>query len=103
MIYSARSKYRFPVTLKYCKNTQTNYPQHEIMIEKQLDELFPEMTLTTNSRVRKKCWVVYLRKKGHRREEVAELLRIDDDTVTNYTKNCLLYTSDAADEEDSVD
>jgi hypothetical protein len=23
-IYSARSKYRFPVTLKYCKNTQTN-------------------------------------------------------------------------------
>jgi hypothetical protein len=24
-IYSARSKYRFPVTLKYCKNTQTNY------------------------------------------------------------------------------
>jgi len=23
-IYSTRSKYRFPVTLKYCKNTQTN-------------------------------------------------------------------------------
>ena len=23
-VYSARSKYRFPVTLKYCKNTQTN-------------------------------------------------------------------------------
>jgi transposase len=56
------------------------------MIEKQLDELFPELTLNTNSRVRKKCLVVYLRKKGYRREEVAELLRIDEDTVTNYTK-----------------
>ena len=57
------------------------------MIEKQLDELFPEMTLNTNSRVRKKCWVVYLRKNGYRRKEVAELLRIDEDTVSNYTKN----------------
>jgi transposase len=56
------------------------------MIKKQLDELFPELTLNTNSRVRKKCLVVYLRKKGYRREEVAELLRIDEDTVTNYTK-----------------
>ena len=33
------------------------------MIEKQLDELFPEMILNTNSCVRKKCFVVYLRKK----------------------------------------
>src|SRR5450759_2692351 len=56
------------------------------MTEEQLDELFPEMTLNPNPRVRKKCLVVYLRKKGYRREEVAELLRIDEDTVTNYTK-----------------
>ena len=56
------------------------------MIKKQLDELFPEMTSNTNSRVRVKCLVVYLRKKGYRREEVAELVRIDEDTVTNYTK-----------------
>ena len=28
--------------------------------------------------------VVYLRKKGYRREEVAELLRIDEDTVTKH-------------------
>jgi hypothetical protein len=56
------------------------------MIEKQLDELFSEMTLNTKSRIRTKCFVVYLRKKGFRREEVAELLRIDEDTVTNYTK-----------------
>jgi transposase len=56
------------------------------MTEKQLDELFPEMTLNPNSRARKKCLVVYLRKKGYQREEVAELLRIDEDTVTNYTK-----------------
>jgi len=56
------------------------------MIEKQLDELFPEMTLNPNARIRKKCWAVYLRKKGCRREKVAELLRIDEDTVTHYTK-----------------
>ena len=56
------------------------------MTEKQLDELFPEMTLNTNSRVRKKCLVVYLRKKGYQRKEVAEIARIDEDTVTNYTK-----------------
>src|SRR5450759_4276846 len=56
------------------------------MTEEQLDELFPEMTLNPNPRVRKKCLVVYLRKKGYRREEVAELLRIDEYTVTNYTK-----------------
>ena len=57
------------------------------MIEKQFDELFPEMILNTNPRVRKKCFVVSLRKKGYRRKEVAELLRIDEDTVSNYTKN----------------
>jgi len=45
------------------------------------------MTLNPNARVRKKCWVVYLRKNGYRRKEVAELLRIDEDTVSNYTKN----------------
>ena len=56
------------------------------MTEKQLDELFPEMILNKNSRARKKCLVVYLRKKGYQRKEVAELLRIDEDTVTNYTK-----------------
>jgi transposase len=56
------------------------------MTEKQLDELFSEMTLNTNSRVRKKCLVVYLRKKGYRRVEIAEIARIDEDTVTNYTK-----------------
>ncbi len=56
------------------------------MTDKQLDELFHEMILNANPRVRKKCLVVYFRKKGYRREEVAELLRIDEDTVTNYTK-----------------
>jgi len=56
------------------------------MTEKQLDELFPEMTLEYEFTHTKKCLVVYLRKKGYRREEVAELLRIDEDTVTNYTK-----------------
>lgn len=52
----------------------------------QLDELFSEMILNTNSRVRKKCLVVYLRKKGYQRQEIAEIARIDEDTVTNYTK-----------------
>src|SRR5674476_688933 len=56
------------------------------MIEKQLDELFPEMTLNTNSRVRIKCLVVYLRKIGYQRKEIAEIARNNEDTVTNYTK-----------------
>jgi transposase len=56
------------------------------MIEKQLDDLFPEMTLNTNSRVRIKCLVVYLRKMGYQRKEIAKIARIDEDTVTNYTK-----------------
>ena len=56
------------------------------MTEKSLDKLYLEMTLNQNPRVRKKCLVVYLRKNGYRREEVAKLLRIDEDTATNYTK-----------------
>ena len=54
------------------------------MIKKQLDELFPEMTLNPNSRVRIKCLVVYLRKIGYQRKEIAKIARIDEDTVTNY-------------------
>jgi len=30
--------------------------------------------------------VVYLRKKGYQRKEIAEIARIDEDTVTHYTK-----------------
>ena len=56
------------------------------MTEKQLDEIFPEMTLNTNSRVRIKCLVVYFRKIGYQCKEIAEIARIDEDTVTNYTK-----------------
>ena len=56
------------------------------MTEKQLDQLYLEMELNPNPRVRKKCLVVYLRKNGYRREEVAKLLRIDEDTATKYTK-----------------
>jgi len=32
---------------------------------------------------------VYLRKKGYRRVKIAEIARIDEDTVTNYTKNTM--------------
>jgi len=60
---SARSKISVSSHLKYCKNTKTNYPPARIMTEKQLDELFPEMTLNTNSRVRKKCLVYTLEKR----------------------------------------
>ena len=43
------------------------------------------MTLNPNSRVRIKCLVVYLRKTGHQRKEIAKIARIDEDKVTNYT------------------
>jgi len=56
------------------------------MTEKQLAEIFPEMTLNTNSRARIKCLVVYLRKKGYQRKKIAEIARIGEDTVTNYTQ-----------------
>jgi len=67
------------------------------MTEKQLDELFSEMTVNTNSRVRKKMLWWFTLEKSYRREEVAEIARIDEkhgdklhEEVRRSTLQCLL-------------
>ncbi len=49
-----------------------------------MNELFEEIISNPNKRSRKKCFVVYLRKKGFQRQEVAKMAMIDEDSITNY-------------------
>jgi len=49
-----------------------------------LNELFEETISNLNQRSRKKCFVVYLRKKGFQRQEVAKMAMIDENSITNY-------------------
>ena len=66
-----RTLIRFPLyvtgnitgKLQIVKIPKLTNSQRQIMTDKQMDELFPEMTLNKNSRARKKCLVAYLRKK----------------------------------------
>ena len=51
----------------------------------QFDELYGEMTLNPELRARNRCLIVYLRAKGFSRIEVADIARVDEDSVTNYT------------------
>ena len=54
--------------------------------EKQLDDLFKEMFSNADPRARKKCLIVYLRAKGRPCHEIADIARVDEDTVTNAVK-----------------
>ena len=54
--------------------------------EKQLDDLYEGMSSNANPRARKKCLIVYLRAKGHPCHEIADIVRVDEDTVTNAVK-----------------
>ena len=54
--------------------------------EKQLDDLYEGMSSNANPRARKKCLIVYLRAKGRRCHEIADIVRVDEDTVTNAVK-----------------
>ena len=54
--------------------------------EKQLDDLFKEMFSNADPRARKKCLIVYLRAKGCPCYEIADIARVDEDTVTNAVK-----------------
>ncbi len=54
-----------------------------------LDELHEEMTSNPEPRARKRCLVLYLRAKGLSRSEVADIARVDEDSVTNYVKKYL--------------
>ena len=54
--------------------------------EKQLDDLLKEMFSNADPRARKKCLIVYLRAKGYPSYEIADNVRVDEDTVTNAVK-----------------
>ena len=54
--------------------------------EKQLDDLYEEMLSNDNLRARKKCLIVYLRAMDYPRHEIADIARVDEDTVTNAVK-----------------
>ena len=54
--------------------------------ENQLDDLYEGMSSNANPRARKKCLIVYLRAKGYPCHEIADIVRVDEDTVTNVIK-----------------
>ena len=53
----------------------------------QLDELYDGLSSNSNPSARKKCLTVYLRAKGYPREAIADIARINPDTVTNHVKS----------------
>ena len=54
--------------------------------KKQLDDLYEGMLSNDNPRARKKCLIVYLRAKGRPCHEIADIVRVDEDTVTHAVK-----------------
>ena len=56
------------------------------LTEAQLDELHKEATENSCVRARKKCWVVYLKGKGYAHQEIANVVRVEGDTVTEYLR-----------------
>lgn len=56
------------------------------LTEKQLDELHREASENPSARARKKCWVVYLKGKGFAHREIADVVRVDGDTVAGYVR-----------------
>ena len=56
------------------------------LTEAQLDELHKAASDNPRARARRKCWVVYLRGKGYACREIADVVRVDADTVTEYAR-----------------
>jgi transposase len=56
------------------------------LTEAQLDELHKEASENPCARARKKCWVVYLKGKRYAHQEIADVVRVDCDTVTEYLR-----------------
>jgi transposase len=54
--------------------------------EKQLDYPFEEILSNANLRARIKCLIVYLRAKGRPCHKIADIARVDGDTVTHAVK-----------------
>lgn len=52
----------------------------------QEEELCKELLSNPEQRNRTRCLIIYLRAKGHSRQEVANLTKVDEDTVTNLIK-----------------
>lgn len=52
------------------------------LTEGQLEELHKEASENSCRRARKKCWVVYLKGKGYAHPEIADVVRVEGDTVT---------------------
>ncbi|MDD2759904.1 MAG: helix-turn-helix domain containing protein [Methylomonas sp.] len=68
-----------------------SHSKHSKMInprlnEKPLDELHTVASENPCSRARIKCRAVYLLGKGYACKEIAEVIRVDADTVTNYLR-----------------
>ncbi len=56
------------------------------LTKEQFDELHREASKNPVERARRKCWVVYLRGRGISRKEVSSIVRVDEDTVTEYVR-----------------
>ena len=56
------------------------------LTEKQLDEIYDGMSSNDTLSGRKRCLIVYLRAKGYPRDAVADIARVDPDSVTTYVK-----------------
>ena len=54
------------------------------LTEQQLDELYDGMSSNDSASNRKRCLIVYLRAKRYPREVVADIARVDPDSVTHY-------------------
>ena len=61
------------------------------LTEEQLDELHKEATENPCMRARKKCWVVYLKGKGYAHQEIADVVRVEGDTVTAYLRKVSVH------------
>ena len=56
------------------------------LTEAQLDELHKAASENPRARARRKCWVAYRRGKGYPCREIADVVRLDGDTVTEYLR-----------------
>ena len=59
------------------------------LTEKELDELYEGMSSNEIPSGRKRCLIVYLRAKGYPRDTVADIARVNPDSVTHYVKKYL--------------
>jgi transposase len=60
------------------------------LTDDQKTELYDNAFTNTDPKVRKKCFIVYLRGMDYSRQEIARIMKVDEDTVTNHVR---LYTT----------